>query len=822
VLVDPRTYELVRTAVKAETSGRVARVLEVSAARPQAVHAAAFVGRGDELARLRAAFDSAADGRCVASCVVGDPGIGKSRLARELVRSLPATVLVGRCAAYGEGATFLPLVEALRPVDPAIAGDELVARRIPGLAGAADDPGSLGESYWAVRRLLEAIARERPVALILDDVHWAEPALLDLVEYLRDRITGAPLFVLCLARPELLDERPGWAADALRLEPLAADDTRELVASTASVEEETRDRIVELAEGNPLYAQQLAAYAAESGKALEPGAMPATIDAVLAGRLGRLDAGERATLQRAAVVGREFSRGAVAALAPPDLAVDAHLLALTRRGFVRAAPDASPGDDAYRFHHVLLRDAAYATLTKELRAELHEKVASWLDRDGPGDDALVGYHLEQAALLQRAVGRNGDELAATAGERLAAAGVRASAVNDGRAALGLLGRAVRLLPAGPRRAEVQYEWAHVLHNVGSDDQAVAALHEAVDEAVASTARSIEVRARLELARLDQVHGKLRPDRLLPLASEAIAALEAEGDHRGLGRAWLTVATVHSFRCEMEAMGEAAARATKHLRLVGYAAQGALGAQAEALLYGPAHVERATRNVYAILEQTVDRVAEAFVTTVLATLKAMAGGLNEARRLAADASLVYVDHGADFAFQMSLAPLHMEIELLAGDLDAVAGIGQRSVAVLLRSEANAYVSTRAVQLAHVEMSRGNTGEAERLLGIAKAYAVEYDLLTQFLYRAVEARLLAHRRRHEAAQALAAEAVRLGAGTDAIVDRVRTVVALEEVLRLGGKHDEARAAAVEAESLLTAKGSSAGIMHLREQLADAAPT
>ena len=363
ILVDPRTHELVRDAVTTDAAGVVA----VQPGRPERRDAVPLVGRQVELARLRDGLAAAASGRrCVSLVVVGEAGIGKSRLGRELLAGVDVGALHGRCASYGEGATFVPLVEALRGIDvPAVLGDEdaAAASRIEELGRAAPEPASLGETYWAVRRLLEALARVRPVLLLLDDVHWAEPALLDLVEYLAARVTDAPLLVLCLARPELLDERPSWAEGALRLEPLADDEARTLVAGTAELDDKAATRVVELAEGNPLYAQQLAAFAAESGKALEPGAMPATLDAVLAGRLGRLDSDERATLQRAAVVGREFSRGAVAAIAPPDLAVDAYLLALARSGFVHAAGDAAPGDDAYRFHHVLasrrgVRDAA--------------------------------------------------------------------------------------------------------------------------------------------------------------------------------------------------------------------------------------------------------------------------------------------------------------------------------------------------------------------------------------------------------------------------------------------------------------------------------
>ena len=396
-------------------------------------------------------------GRCRVVTVVGEPGIGKTRLARELAlrEGAQTTVLVARCLAHGDGATFLPLLGALRRAEPeqALAGEpdaELVLARLAALAEGAET-APLGESYWAVRRLLEALARTQPVLLVLDDVHWAEPALVDLVDYLADR-ADAPLLVLCLARPEL--ERP--LGEPLALGPLGEDEARAIVAGTAEVDEETRERIVELAEGNALYAEQLASFAAEGGEGLPP-----TLEAVLAGRLGRLDPAERAVLQRAAVVGREFSLGAVAALADGEVARD--LLALSRAGFVHPAAAADPGDDGYTFHHVLLRDAAYASLTKADRADLHERAAAWIDRDGPGDDAIVGYHLEQAVRYRRELGENADELAATAGERLGEAGMRVwrheRRRRRGRACST---RATALLPAGARRAALLWELAIAL------------------------------------------------------------------------------------------------------------------------------------------------------------------------------------------------------------------------------------------------------------------------------------------------------------------------------------------------------------------------
>ncbi len=377
--LDARTFALVRDALTAEPDGDaflVTALDEEAEGRARRLDLP-LVGRIAELERLCNAFDeTVAERACRVVTVLGEPGIGKTRLAREVAQRLnkDATVLVARCLSYGEGATFLPLLAALRRAEPEqTLRDEpdadLVVERLAALADGSD-ASSLGESYWAVRRLLETLAARTPVLLVLDDVHWAEPALLDLVDYLAERV-AAPLLALCLARPEL--ERP--LGETFTLGPLAADEALAVAEGIAELDDATHARIVELAEGNALYVEQLAVYAVEGGEGLPP-----TLEAVLSGRLGRLPDAERNVLQRAAVAGREFSRGAVAALT--ETPIDAQLLSLSRRGLIHAAPDAAPGDDGYRFHHVLLRDAAYETLTKRERAALHERSAAWLDRDG--------------------------------------------------------------------------------------------------------------------------------------------------------------------------------------------------------------------------------------------------------------------------------------------------------------------------------------------------------------------------------------------------------------------------------------------------------
>ncbi len=347
-------------------------------------------------------------------------------------------MLVARCIAQGQGVTFLPLLEVLRRAVPerALGAEldaELVLARLSALAEGAES-APLGESYWAVRRLLEALARTQPVLLVLDDIHWAEPALVDLVDYLSDR-TDAPLLVLCLARPEL-ERRLG---EPLALGALGEEEARAIVAETAVVDEETRERIVELAEGNALYAEQLASFAAEAGDGLPP-----TLEAVLAGRLGRLDPAERSGPPARSCRSAVSSHSAPSARSPtarsPPSCSRSHAPVSSH-----AAPAIDPSDDGYTFHHVLLRDAAYATLTKADRADLHERAAAWIDRDGPGDDAIAGYHLEQAVRYRRELGKNADGLAGIAGERLARAGMRAWRMQD-------VPSGYRLAAAGDRAA----------------------------------------------------------------------------------------------------------------------------------------------------------------------------------------------------------------------------------------------------------------------------------------------------------------------------------------------------------------------------------
>ena len=371
--------------------------------------------------------------------------MGKSRLAAELVELVggEATVVSGRCLSYGEGITYWPLGEIVRQAAAvhdedsretartkiaALAGDDpnaaVIAERVAQAIGLLGGAAPAEEIAWAAGRLVAAIARRRPLVLLLDDLHWAETVFLDLVDQLVTSSRAAPLFVLGLARPELLERRadPG---QVVRLDSLDDADTARLIEELlgdADLPDDASDRIVEAAGGNPLFVEELLAMLVDDGvlrredggwvpiRDLSDVAIPLTIDALLGARLDRLDDGARMTIERASIEGQVFHRNSVVALSEEQLRprVPAELERLTALEFIRSAQAAFAGDAAYRFRHILIRDAAYARTTKKLRAELHERLADRLAHatEARADEfeEIVGHHLEQAYRYREELG----------------------------------------------------------------------------------------------------------------------------------------------------------------------------------------------------------------------------------------------------------------------------------------------------------------------------------------------------------------------------------------------------------------------------------
>jgi DNA-binding SARP family transcriptional activator len=855
ILVGHATYRLVRDAVTAEAAeplmrgGRAApipafRVASLAAGTAGVARRldAPLVGRTEELAALVQAFDEAREAdACRVVTVLGEAGVGKTRLANELAAAVRETaiVLVGRCVSYGEGATYLPIAEVVRTLVPggseagiaALLPDEPdarhVARRVRELIGWAEGAPPAGEGFWAVRRLLEAVGRSRPLLLVLEDVHWAEATLLDLVDHLRGQSSGSPVLVLCLARPDLAVARPEWPI-VLSLEPLSEDESAELVGNlpgAADVSDALRRRIVEVAEGNALFAEQLLAYVLESGEAALD-AVPGSVEALLASRLDRLPPDERGVLERAAIVGREFWRGAVAELSERE--VGAALGTLVARGLVRPARSLLAGEEALRFHHVLIRDVAYAGITKERRSALHERVAGWLEKRDAGADEIVGYHLEQAYRYRTELGPADDDarrLAESAGERLANAGIQAWKRADTPATVNLLTRAVSLLPPGETRAEVLCELACAFIGAGKSSIGRDRFEEALEVAVAAGSRRTEVRARVELAYagLYDVGGVPgTADELLDAASAAIPVLEEVGDDRGLGRTWFAVAEAQNMRLNNRARGEAAAKALRHYRKTGFSPTVCLTSQAGALYYGPTPVLDALRSCDELIDEAAgDRRATAGVLLYAAVLRALRQEFDGARQLTDQARRIFEEQGSRFDLAGPVLGVLARIEWLSGDLasaelltresrDALEGMGQR-----------AFVATRNAQLADVLYDQGHFEESERLAELAQRQSVPDDLTNQVYWRSTRARLLARRGEGAEAETLGREALDLLAETDALNQRARATLDLAMVLRfLYRPPDEVRAFVDEAVRLYRLKGNLAELARARSLFAEPA--
>ena len=680
-----------------------------------------MVGRDQELEVLRAEFDQAvSERRLRLVTIVGPAGIGKSRLGNELVRNVgdDASALVGRCLAYGEGITYWPLrrlvlsaVGDLKPerIEAALEGADDAARiagHIAGAVGSGPSPGGAEETFWAVRKLLEHLAREQPLVVGLDEVQWAEPAFLDLIEYLAGWSHGAPILLVCLARPDLLEKRPSWPV-TISLDPLSGNEAEQLVEHLVETEldADERRRITAAAEGNPLFLEQLLALNAETG-ARE--VIPPSIHALLVSRLDALQPDERQVLERAAVIGREFSRGSVGVLFDQD--ISATLLSLVRKDLVQPDRALFSWDDGFRFRHILIRDAAYLGLAKETRARLHERYASWLEENA-GErarefDEIVGYHLEQAYRLRQELGAPEPDVAERAGKLLALAGQRAVGRGDQLAAIGLLTRAVSLLPdSSLERRESLPLLGTALTRTGDFGRAERVLDEALAAAQAAGDKRLELRTLIELnffRTFASPEGSL--DEIVAVAVSAIPLLEELDDDLGLARAWWLKSEVHVNACRWAARASDLEQALKHARRAGNRIEQAnlISLLVQALYYGPTPVREAIARCETFLEESGgNRLLEASITSSLAGLRAMEGRIDEARRLQEEARLIYEELGQRLRV-VARTLVAADIELLDGNPEEAASILRWGYDALEEMGATSLLATVGAFLADAEL------------------------------------------------------------------------------------------------------------------------
>jgi class 3 adenylate cyclase/tetratricopeptide (TPR) repeat protein len=763
-------------------------------------HVSRFVGRRRELELLGDAWDRALAGaRCELFTVVGDPGVGKSRLVAEALAGIDARIVRGRCLPYGDGITYWPVVEVVKQL-AALPGDEQAARAIGALLGESETTVGTDEIAWAFRKLLE---EQAPLVVCFDDIQWGEETFLDLIESTALLSTGAPLLLVCMARPELLDRRPGWPA-TLRLEPLPAKEAGELVGD--AIPERIRERIVQASGGNPLFVTEMVALAGEDGDV----EVPATLRALLAARLDQLEEAERTVLERGAVEGELFHRGSVQALAPEEFEVTSRLAALVRRELVRPDRPQLPRDDAFRFRHLLIRDAAYDALPKATRAELHSRFADWLEEHGTDLvelDEILGYHLEQASRYRTELGQPDEALGERAGSRLAAAGRRALLRGDRRAAAILLERGLTLLR--PARLDVMLELDL------AEAQPTAPQSAAVAEGAAERARQEgdmagEAVARVIAALNRMFAGEVEVDELEGLARAALPLLEETRDHRGLAHVWHALAYgVANMRGRFEDSARAAEHALENWRLADVRRSDP-GALDMALTVGPRPADEALEALDAALPENPHPVWLGF----RAWLVGMQGRLDEAETLGAEAS--------ERALELTGIPgttdwTRAEVAALAGDHGRAARHLERMCGYQEDEGLVAMLSTFAPRLGLELCELGRFDEAERLALRGRELGEEFDAYTQALWRQVLARVSTHRGELAEGERLAREAVAVIDETDSLIFQAAAREALAEVLEASGRASEAREVLQEALHCYEGKRHVVLAQRTRERLA-----
>jgi class 3 adenylate cyclase/tetratricopeptide (TPR) repeat protein len=809
VLIGEPTLALVRQAVAAELvepltlkgkSHRVPAFRLVSVLdAPERSHALRFVGRERELRSLADAWEQAqTESRCELVTVVGDAGVGKSRLVAEALAAIDARVGRGRCLPYGEGITYWPMVEVVKQL-AALPSDPVAAAAILSLLGESDVGTSGDEIAWAFRKLLE---EQAPLIVVFDDLQWGEEMFLDLVESTALLSAGAPLLLLCMARPELVEQRPSWPA-SMRLDPLPPEDADALIGHDVSAE--LRERIAHAAAGNPLFISEMLAMAAEDADV----DVPPTLKALLTARLDQLDEAERRVLERGSVEGEVFHRGGVQALAPEETQVTTRLAALVRRQLVRPDRAQIAGDDGYRFRHLLIRDAAYDGLPKAVRADLHARFADWLDEHGRSlveRDEIVGYHLEQASRYRAELGQPDAALADRAAARLTAAGNRAVDRQDYRAGAALLGRAAKLVrPHGTDvTLELEFAWAR-----GEPD-----VHAAIEmaEALTGRARAAGDHPGATLARAMALLGRNyagEPDgtgEVIALCRAALPLEEERDDPRRLALLWEMLAAAADFHQRHDDKVEALLQALGYQRRAGYSRS---ATELEwSLIIGPRPADEALR----LMDELADWRPLGSQDAPRAVLLAMLGRFREAWPLA-EARSSHLREATGNTSRDAYGSLSM-IAKIEGDRERACGYSAEEIEVI--ADVAIPAATAKGMLARELCYLGRFDEAERFLEEARAVPPPGSGV-RVPAAAAEALLLAQRGELEQAEVLARTAVATAeTRTDNVWWQAWTYEDLATVLERAGRIDEAREALERSLAIWERKGCLPCAERVREQI------
>jgi class 3 adenylate cyclase/tetratricopeptide (TPR) repeat protein len=840
VLLGEETYGLVRKGVEAESAPRLAakgkaeplaayRLLSVQADAPNRRAGAPMVGRGRQRKLLEDAFASVSGERtCHLFTVLGTAGVGKSRLVFEFLSELEGAIVArGRCLSYGEGISYWPVTEVVKQLG--LSGNAIgPLASILGDDSAASSPEEIA---WAFRKLLESRAAEGPLVVVFDDVHWGESTFLDLVEHVADLSRGAPILLLCLARPELLDMRPAWGGGKLNatnvlLEPLGTEESLELIESlTRGIGDGLRDRILEAAGGNPLFVEEMVAMVPEDGRDV---AVPPTIQALLAARLDQLDPAERGVLERGAVEGQVFHRGAVAALAPDERQVDGKLITLVRKDLVRPETAVVADDEAYRFRHLLIRDTAYEALSKATRVELHERFAIWLQEFGADLvelDEIVGYHLEQAYRYRVELGpldAAATKIGTQAADRLLASANRARERGDSLASQALLARAVDLLPAeSGLRVEATIDLAVSHADLGEfaraavlRDEAAAAAHASRDERLLARVKLAGAEAQVQYDPNATMRGALA------LAEEALAELERLGDEEGA--VW-ALRLVGNFRAWLGSGADAEVLWTQAQeraeRFSPRLVSEVMIWRSWDIWWGETPAEEGIRRCDEFMRRSSSKRLEAIALLVRGTQKAAMNRVEEGREDVAAGRALLKDLN-DRIWWAGSSMIEAEMELLVGNADAAyetLTVGHERLAA---SAETGYLATVIGLRAQAALELGREDEALRLAEESGRVAAPDDFEPHARQRMVRARALARRGDFAQADELLREAAEIIDPTDYVILHLDLAFARAEVDRLAGRPEAEREVLERALPIAQKKQNLVAVERIRTALAELA--
>ena len=842
--IEVETVDPIDAKGKAEPLSAYRLVSVTSGGAPARRTDLAMVGRESELNALLEAFDRACDDRlCVLASVIGDPGVGKTKLVAELLSRVAdrARIGEGRCLSYGEGITYWPLSQIVRQLAGMGEADErdLATRKLEALCeGAADanvivelvsaamglatSPLPKEELAWGFRKLFEHLGVDRPLVIVLDDIQWAHPPLLEAVVHVATLTAATPLLLVCMARPQLEEDSAGWADNvsdhvALRLEPLSQNESESMVAAlvgSVGMPEETLSNIVAAAEGNPLFLEQMLSMWQDDGTlvlrssgwelARHPKGLsiPPSIHALLAARLDSLIGQDRAVLERGAVVGQIFPRDAVEAMSTEALrpSISATLGVLERRKLIRPDDASILDDPTFAFVHLLVRDAAYAGMLRRLRADLHERFADWLlARAGdrlPEFEEIVGYHLEQAFRNLVELGRDDEQttgLRNRAANHLIASAHRVLARNDMRAAAALFDQTNGLLSEDDARLpRALLDQATALSEVGEFDRSQAILTRAYELAGATRddrTISLVQLARIRLSLMNESTVKAGELRLA--AEDALDGFLQVGDDLGLARAFHTLGEIDWLEGHISHAERSFGQAMIHAERLGEEGEvrDNLAWLVVAAYTGPIAVEAGLTRCAEIIERTSgDRLIEAFAKLSEGGLLAMIGEFRGAREA------IHAGRGicGDFGWvteEAAAGQVAASVEILAGELRAAERELRGSCETLMRIGEQGYLSTSAAMHAHVLARLDELDEAERFVELSIETGSPDDGQTQVEWRVARAEVLLRRGETTAAIMLASEAVEASDGMDMLNVRGSAYGELARALRAAARTTEA---------------------------------